>query len=139
MKTWFRLKKEDKERQVDAHGECGTITDLAVNSRIVSGQKGGEKAAGNWQFKKHKILYDTGPGGYSVALGESFCDSANACGRMLAMRWNGAGLNDKDIGFPKNAQAPHWFPIPREFTPSVVAKLKELHETEQLLEQWEDQ
>ncbi len=112
------------------------ITELAKNPRDVGGQKDPGPANGQWKFRMEKVLYDTGAGGYSVAHGESFCDSTNACGRMLAMRWNGAGLNDKDIGFPKNGAAAHWFPIPREFTAVVVNKIRETQEIEECLKNW---
>ena len=131
--SFFRSRTSAKE-------PIKTKNDFAVPPKKVVGQSGGPEAGG-WNFTKRKVIYDTGPSGFSVAIGTNQCDSPTACGLMLAMRWNGAKNNDKDKGFPKSGVGGQWFPIPKEFAAGVIEKLRELKhliELERLLDEWEE-
>lgn len=131
FKRFFKAEKDAKNL-----GFCQQKSerDFQIAPEKVDGQKGGTGAAGNWQFRSYKIIYSTGPGGFSVAVGHSHSDSPAACGRLLAIRWNGKDGNDLDIGFPKNTDQPNWFPIPREFSAIFLSHLETLRELDTSLQ-----
>ncbi len=116
----------------------GLDSEFATSPRKADGPKGAGIKTGRWEFKKEKVIYDSGPGGFAVAVGEGFSDSVDACGKLLAIRWNGAGLNDADIGTPKSTPYPQWFPIPREFGGLIISRLIEIRDLESTIETWPD-
>jgi hypothetical protein len=70
------------------------------------------------------ILFDNGT--YSAIWGY-FDDGGNISNKRLGVRWNG-GVEEKDIGFPKQGKHATWFVEPDPLAKSILLELSNLLE-----------
>ena len=120
----FKRYKKKSGAELSDQQEFSQTPEFYLPPEEANGPKGQNE--GCWKFDKKDVLFNSGVGGFSVAIGTAYSASEDARGEMIAMRWNGVEENQLDTGFPKTGKSAEWFPIPREFACQILIKTKEL-------------